>query len=193
MRQYVAEGGRLTEEGDLLGALPWFAEALRLDRGESEAEQAHRLRLASVLRQSPRLVHAWFHEGPVTHAGLSRDGRRAVTVGADGIAQVWETETGRQLRSLSVGDPLTWAAFSPDGRQIVTATGHPRGGLGRGEARVWEVESGRPISPPLKHRIDLSCAAFSPDGRLILTADQGGTARIWDVATWQPGPEGLAP
>ena len=84
---------------------------------------------------------------------------------------------------------MTWAAFSPDGRLIVTATGHPRGGLGRGEARVWEVETGQPISPPLRHRIDLSCAAFSPDGLHIITADQGGTARIWDAATWQHRPD----
>src|SRR5262249_43226687 len=47
VRQYVAEGGRLTEEGDLLGALSWFAEALRLDRGDPRREEAHRLRLAS--------------------------------------------------------------------------------------------------------------------------------------------------
>ena len=53
VRQYVAQGSRLTEEGDLLGALPWFAEALRLDRGDPRREQAHRLRLASVVRQSP--------------------------------------------------------------------------------------------------------------------------------------------
>jgi WD40 repeat protein len=185
VRQYVAQGSRLTEEGDLLGALPWFAEALQLDRGHPRREEAHRLRLASVVRQSTRLVQAWFHTGPVTHAALSRDGRRAVTVGADGMAQVWDIDTGRRLTSLPCGDPLTWAAFSPDGGRVITATGHAMGGLGRGEARVWEVETGRAISPPLRHSIDLSCAAFSPDGHLVITADQGGTARIWDAATWQ--------
>src|SRR5262249_13175612 len=93
---------------------------------------------------------------------------------------------GRRLASLPCGDPLTWAAFSPDGGRVITATGHAMGGLGRGEAQVWEGETGRPIYPPLRHRIDLSCAAFSdPDGRLIITADQGGTARIWDAATGQ--------
>src|SRR5207249_2494528 len=32
VRQYVANGNRLVDEGDLFGALPWFAEALKLEQ-----------------------------------------------------------------------------------------------------------------------------------------------------------------
>ena len=39
---------------------------------------------------------------------------------------------------------VTSMAFSPDGRQFVTAGKD-------GSARIWNVASGRPVSPPLQH------------------------------------------
>jgi len=48
-------------------------------------------------------------------------------------------------------------------------------------ARVWDLATGRPISPPLMHRQGVSDAVFSPDGKLVLTASWDGTARLWEV------------
>src|SRR5262249_2472294 len=50
VRTYVASGARLMDEGDLLGSLVWFTEALRLDAGKPQAEEVHRHRLGAVLR-----------------------------------------------------------------------------------------------------------------------------------------------
>src|SRR5207244_1352948 len=66
-RMYAANGMRLTEEGDHLGALPWLAEAFALDRGDRSREGMDRIRIATTLRQCPRLLQVWFHDGP---AGL---------------------------------------------------------------------------------------------------------------------------
>ena len=69
------------------------------------------------------------------------------------------------------------AAFSPDGKRIVTASDDKT-------ARVWDAASGKPIGEPLKGHEDLVwSAAFSPDGKRIVTASQDETARIWDAAT----------
>jgi len=51
---------------------------------------------------------------------------------------------------------------------------------------VWEAASGRPVSPPLRHRGNVFRAAFSPDDRWVVTASADGTARIWEAATGQP-------
>src|SRR5262249_43953971 len=65
------------------------------------------------------------------------------------------------------------AAFSADGRRIVTAS------VDR-TARVWDAATGKPLLEPLRHDQPVEAAAFSPDGLLLLTvSDQ--TVRLWDT------------
>ena len=71
------------------------------------------------------------------------------------------------------------AAFSPDGRRVVTASDDQT-------ARVWDAATGQPIAPPMKHENDLNHAAFSPDGRHVVTASADNTARVWDATTGKP-------
>jgi WD40 repeat protein len=53
-------------------------------------------------------------------------------------------------------------------------------------AIVWEVATGQPLAPPMRHECRLERAEFSPDGRLVLTASLDDTARVWEAATGQP-------
>jgi hypothetical protein len=48
----VANGVRLMDEGDVLGALPWLVEALRLDQDNPERAALHRRRLGAVLQRA---------------------------------------------------------------------------------------------------------------------------------------------
>ncbi|MGH7967726.1 MAG: protein kinase domain-containing protein, partial [Limisphaerales bacterium] len=52
----VATGTRFLNDGDLFDSLLSYAEALRLDSGNRVREEGHRIRIASVLRQCPKLV-----------------------------------------------------------------------------------------------------------------------------------------
>src|SRR5207249_4249664 len=97
VRLSVGNGTRLLREGDHFGALLWFAEALRLDSGNQAQAANHRLRLAAVLRQSPRLLQVFSHGGPVTTAAFSQDGRRLLSAGNDGLVWVWDTESGERV------------------------------------------------------------------------------------------------
>ena len=72
------------------------------------------------------------------------------------------------------------AAFSPDGKRIVTASEDKT-------ARLWDAETGKPIGEPLKAMRDRCVsAAFSPDGKRIVTASADKTARLWDAETGKP-------
>jgi WD40 repeat protein len=123
------------------------------------------------------------HDGPVHFAAFDRDGSRVVTV-SDGSAQLWNARTGAPLGApLShEADVVNAAAFSPDGRLLVTAAVDPD--TQRGTARVWDVPTGTLSGEPLRHPDGgVSAVAFSRDGARIVTASEDFTARLWDVAT----------
>src|SRR4029453_18190783 len=94
------------------------------------------------------------------------------TASDDRNAQLWDTATGRRLRTLSGHqDTVENAAFSPDGKLVVTAS-HD------GTARLWDTGSGSLLRILEGHNGEVHGAAFSADGRLIVTAGDDG-ARVW--------------
>ena len=85
----------------------------------------------------------------------------------------------RERLVLSHEHQVLSAAFSPDGKEIVTASEDKT-------ARIWNATTGLPIVGPLNgHEGWVRSAAFSPDGKRIVTASEDRTARIWDAATGQ--------
>lgn len=102
-----------------------------------------------------------------------------------GAGRTWETlsvfEEARaadsQVMALSGhSDRVTSAAFSPDGREIATAS-YDR------TARIWDATTGLQLVSATGHAGWLRSVAFSSDGRHIVTASYDGSARIWDSAT----------
>lgn len=69
---------------------------------------------------------------------------------------------------------INFAAFSPDGKRIVTAS-DDKG------ARLWDVKTCKQLGLPLMHNGFVAYAAFSPDGKRLVTASWDKTVRLWDV------------
>ena len=61
-----------------------------------------------------------------------------------GEALVWDAEAGQRLFTMQHSNTVTWAAFSPDGRRVVTACVD-------GTARVWDAVTGQPVTAFLPH------------------------------------------
>ncbi|WP_435017927.1 WD40 repeat domain-containing serine/threonine protein kinase [Tundrisphaera sp. TA3] len=87
---------------------------------------------------------------------------------------------GRILeRSLRHGAPIRAIAFCPEGRRLATA-------CEKGEARLWDVSTGKPLAPRLSHEGPIRAIAFAPGGDRIATGGAEGLIRLWDAATGEP-------
>jgi WD40 repeat protein len=92
------------------------------------------------------------------------------------LRQMVDTVPVRRVTFSGHADTVNDAAFSPDGRTIVTASVDKT-------ARLWEVASGAEIRRFEGHTASLREAGFSPDGKTLITASWDKTVRLWDVAT----------
>src|SRR5437667_4738897 len=172
----VAYGTRAMQEGDLLKSLPSFAAALSLDRGNSDREKTHRLRLRAVLEQTPKLVQMRFGDKQVNEALFSPDGERILIIESFGKARVLDLTTGEPIgNAFGPREGLAGGAWDPSGRWVATASYD-------GTACVWDLSTGE-RSLALSHPDRVFSAAFSPDGSWIVTGCKDNIARIWKFGT----------
>ncbi len=118
------------------------------------------------------------HRGPVHTARFSSDGRRVLTASEDGRAQLWWVADGTPQRWVEPGGSVQFAAFDPRSERIATASEEG--------ARIWEADSGRPVTPLMWHGGSVRSVEFSSDGGLIVTRSDDRSARVWDARTGSP-------
>jgi WD40 repeat protein/DNA-binding SARP family transcriptional activator len=120
---------------------------------------------------------------------FSRDGRFLVTGSLPTSSNldllVWDVARRRITKWLPLPserdpveiDPVTDAAFSPDGRVLAAGTA-------RGSLIFWNLASGARLGPVLHHprgQESRGNLAFAPDGATLYTSVQGGKTILWDV------------
>ncbi|HUG91469.1 MAG TPA: protein kinase, partial [Planctomycetaceae bacterium] len=172
---HVTSGMRLVEQGDLHGALPWLAEALRLDEHDPARAANHRLRLAAALDNSAKLVALWVAEEGAYRVEFCPDGRHVASGGTSGLL-VRELSTGQITAEFARGASVYDFVFSPDGKYVATAGQD-------GSARVWALTAGEPVTPELRHSAAVNSIRFGAEGRRVVTASDDRTAGIWDSST----------
>jgi AAA domain-containing protein/WD40 domain-containing protein len=121
-------------------------------------------------------LSVWLHNFQIEDIralALSPDGQR-LSAGLD----VWDTESGKlAVRLNGVSGLVTAAAFSPDGRRIVTAVeGEPNRSF---LVILWDAKLGKQLGPPSKTSERVEEIAFSPDGLHFATATDSNVG-YWD-------------
>ncbi len=116
------------------------------------------------------------HRMPARTVEFSPDSSYIVA-SLDVSARLWSAFDGKLIGELPHDGRMQYAAFSPNGSSIVTASSD-------GEVKLWHVPNGleqRRFTDG--HRKKVYMAVFSPNDRYIATASADATARLWTVAT----------
>jgi WD40 repeat protein len=175
---HVTLGMRSLDEGDYFTRLLLITEALRLDADRPERERNHRVRVATILRQCPRLTGLLVGEGPVLCTALDPGGSWVVAVReGDRVVRVRDVLTGRTLGpDLGHDAPVDLAAFRADGGSLATACAD-------GAVRVWGVWSGKAGAPALRQGGPVDKITLHPGGRVLITRRGPASIQLWDVTT----------
>lgn len=93
---------------------------------------------------------------------------------------LWSTRTAAPIPAAAEHSlKIVSAVFSPDSRFVAAV-------LEDGIARIWDVATGRPITPPLTQRNTVYRIIYSADGSLVATVGWIGekaTMKVWDAKT----------
>jgi hypothetical protein len=124
--------------------------------------------------------------GRVNFAALSADGARVVVAlgdttdispGREHTAGVLDAATGNVVAELKAhSHAVLFAAFSPDGKRIVTAGQDHK-------AILWDAVTGEALWEMQHPSAFVNSASFTQDGKAVLTATGDGVARLWDIAS----------
>jgi len=110
---------------------------------------------------------------------ISPDGALLAASAMQGIVEVWNLSTGREVVSFQAhSQAANGLAFSPDGRVLASSS------MDR-TVRLWNPTTGRAKGVLRGHMNGVWDVAFSPDGRILASASEDRTVRLWDVATGQ--------
>jgi WD40 repeat protein len=109
---------------------------------------------------------------PVTALCGSPDGTRIAACDVDGRLTLYDV-AGRQLTprwSLRCPDPVSAAAFSPDGSRLVTVGD---------TVRIWNTEWAAEGKPPPEGARRATAVCYDSAGRRIATGGQNGAVTVW--------------
>ncbi len=192
-RLYVANM-KLASDAIRIGDIPRAATLLEQHRPAANSirnpgfEWRYLNRLIDVRPDWRMNISAWGQ-----YVRLSPDGTLLAVAARDGSAQVCDARTGKVLQRFGSLFECNSVAWSPDGRQIVTASGD-------GAVRFWNVEASttvkssllsnlvsaftdRPTQIIAAHQDPINDAMYTTDGQTLITAGDDSLIRLWNVQT----------
>jgi WD40 repeat protein len=108
---------------------------------------------------------------------FSPDRQHVLTAGVEPNTRLWNRTNAQEVQTfLGDGAGSSVAAFSPDGRVVVTTLGFPQK-----LARLSDRLTGNVVQDLSGHTGYLLSAAFSRDGSRLVTGATDGTTRVWST------------
>lgn len=122
----------------------------------------------------PALVLQTGHSWGVNVAVFAPDGSWIASGGADNSVKIWQTASGRELRSLNGHRGyIRSLARSSNGQWLAS-------GSSDRDVKLWEVATARELHAFKGHTGTVEVLAFSADYRWLASGGADGTIKIWD-------------
>ena len=118
------------------------------------------------------------HSGKVTSVAISSDGEVLISGCADKTINVWNLQTGKQIRTLTghKGE-VSSVAVSPNSNVLaVGSCEHPKSNV-----KIWDLKTGKLLHTLLGHQKPVNVVAISPDGQMIASGSH--KIKIWHLHT----------
>jgi WD40 repeat protein len=171
------------EDDDLLAALLRFAEALRQEDENHLDEQSDRTRIATILRQSPRLDRLVALDRQVICARLGERGDSSgwvATVDGDNVVEIWEAPTGRRIGSpLRQEEAPVGGEFSADGQMLALIGAS-------GAVQVCNLRTGKSNRLPATEGGPVKRVYFHTDCPVLTAQHADSAIRFWDCGAEEP-------
>ncbi len=112
-------------------------------------------------------------DSPVPQVDFDPTGPRVVLTGSDGLAEVWDVDSGERVAVLAgPSGGVKDLAFSPDGSRIATA------GVD-GQVRLFDADTGAQHLVLRGSGCTVEGVAFSPDGTKLVSSSTCDGVRVW--------------
>jgi WD40 repeat protein len=113
-------------------------------------------------------------KGGVREVVLVGASDRLLTLMDSGAAHLWSNTTGARLADLTQDGPIQNAVMGAQSGLILTSSVD-------GVGRLWDGQSGLPVSRAMRHRGVILAAHFMPDEDAVVTYSTDGWRHMWDV------------
>jgi WD40 repeat protein len=116
------------------------------------------------------------HLAAVNSVQFARSAADVITTSNDGTARIWSLD-GAATRGVALAHdaPVDSAQVDASGHRLLTISSKA------GNVRLWNLDTGLPLSRPILLPGAVWFAQFSPDGQRIVTAGADGLARVIPV------------
>jgi WD40 repeat protein len=136
------------------------------------------LTLILQAQEKPEIFVQLGHAGKVQSVDFSPNGDLIVSASDDKTIKLWDTDTGRLVKTLSGHSHFVrCVAFSSDGTLVAS------GSVDR-TIKLWNVSTGAEVATLEGHKDTISGLAFSPDGKYLASSAVNDTeTKLWDIKT----------
>ena len=117
------------------------------------------------------------HAQSVYAVSFSPSGKLLATGSADNTVKLWDTTTGKQIKTLS--GHTNWVnavSFSPSGKLLATGSDDKT-------VKLWDTTTGKEINTLRGHTNSVNAVSFSADGKRLATGSVDKTVKLWDTTT----------